>query len=661
MPRIVGNKSGTLPYIVIDWNTARQDNSNNRTLIDVNVILKVDYGPISYTANANGSITVGDSVIAFTANGQAVNRTGEYSLAKRSVWVNHNSDGTASVQLSAKYNLAIYWGGRLRVENLTAGQRINLARLSTYDTFRVETNSGSQPDHVQFGEYVTFRINRNTSSFTNSYGYDFMGKAYFVGNNVKQNSQTHQIPLHLMNQMITTDQASIKFWCNTFDESGKLLGTDAHWAAITVPDHIKPTITNVSITEESERKYRITVSAAGSYGSTISRVTQTESGGNTVNGADVVWNITGDSGTYSWTIVAIDSRGRQSDPYQASKEITLVPPPTIKTFTPHRSGTTVTAEVEVSGGGSIQVTVQRKERAETQWVTVYDYSYNEAFQGKLKLGTNYNETTSYDLTLTVTDSRGRKAVARSDVSTAGAVLSLGSRGIGVGKVVEHDRVLDVKGDSYFEGKIIQNGKELIIPEIKDKKAEKLSAGADLNKIVEDGFYYSDVGEANDKRQNAPSGAAFLLRVVRTNLALYQTYYDYAGNVYNRAGMPSAPGTWKLTKSIGYKVENNGEHIGDYIDLPSGPRIVWRTFTYDRDAIKRNDPWKFSDTKLAMPALLKGTVFGGLSTSNSSYADSSDAAKLRLHVYIDQWRINYDENPIGNGNLTVVLWAFGEAG
>lgn len=114
----------------------------------------------------------------------------------------------------------------------------------------------------------------------------------------------------------------------------------------------------------------------------------------------------------------------------------------------------------------------------------------------------WNVANSYDIRITLAD-KLNQTVVQASISTAKVLLDFNKDiGVGIGKM--HERgVLDVGGDSYFNGKVQFTGgiDYVLIPN-----------GADLNNYTTPGFYYSPSNTNTSGIKNMAANEAFALEV-----------------------------------------------------------------------------------------------------------------------------------------------------
>lgn len=241
----------------------------------------------------------------------------------------------------------------------------------------------------------------------------------------------------------------------------------------TMPSTAVPTISNVAVAMVNDNstvsgwgvavkgytKARITASGAGVYSSTISNFGIT--GGYTKTVAGTSLDYTGEplstSGTVSFSVKAVDSRGRESTATTKSLTVYDYASPNISTFSVARQST-ATNNVQVTANWSFSsvnnknaatATLKYKTRSASSWTT---YSGTITKGGTTTLSPTFSVSTSYDFQLTITDSLGNTAISTGSVSTQDVLLDFraGGAGLGIGKIIESDNLVEIKDDWDFK-------------------------------------------------------------------------------------------------------------------------------------------------------------------------------------------------------------------
>ena len=203
------------------------------------------------------------------------------------------------------------------------------------------------------------------------------------------------------------------------------------------------TIAGWNIAVQSYTAVRLRGSASGNYGSTIS--SYIVSGGYSVTRTGATLDYTGSkinsSGSVSFSVVAVDSRGRRSSTTTVTVTFYAYSPPAISSFTAYRLSSTPTS-VSVKGvwsyssvGNNIASgSVSYKLSTSSTWSTSVAITNNST----QTLSWTFLTTSSYDVKLIVTDSLGGTAEYTVRIPTGSVTLHLAENGtgVGIGKYVE---------------------------------------------------------------------------------------------------------------------------------------------------------------------------------------------------------------------------------
>jgi len=220
---------------------------------------------------------------------------------------------------------------------------------------------------------------------------------------------------------------------------------------------------------QNKSKLKATVTAAGSYSSTIKSY-KTTIAGKSYTGSSVTSGVITSSGTVTISSTVTDSRGRT-----ATKSTTVTvqayTAPKISTFTAIRAnglgaadnnGTMALARIKfaISALGNKNTKsykVEYKLKSSDTWEeaatgSVYSYDSN------MLLNINLNTDASYDLRLTVTDFFG-SVVAVSEIATAFSLLDFNASGKGLafGKVSEIENQMEIDMDLNIYRNIFMGG------------------------------------------------------------------------------------------------------------------------------------------------------------------------------------------------------------
>lgn len=315
------NSSGSL-FLNVYIDQGVQNIAANTTT--VNWEMTVSRSSYYHTYNNNGS-----STLSLSLDGRNVHSSnptwevwdGEVTLAKGSSTIAHNADGSKTLPLSCTFNPNNGYH-----ESITVTANISLTTIPRASS--VSVNAGT------IGSPITISISRHSSSFKHTVRYVWGNKSGTIASNV-DTSTTWMIPLDFANEIPNSTSGSGMIYVDTY-AAGTKTGTQSTILTASIPQNIKPTLSNVTLTDANGvargllngNNFLQIVSdiqvgfngASGVYGSTI-----TGYRAEIVNKNHVVTENGGRLGMMNFngsaTIRAsvVDSRGRRSD----ARDITI--------------------------------------------------------------------------------------------------------------------------------------------------------------------------------------------------------------------------------------------------------------------------------------------------------------------------------------------------
>lgn len=318
--------------LTFSWNRTAVDIVNNRSTIAWSV-----KGSGSYTA---GWVTCGDIDVVVNGttvyNSSADDRINVWSgtvVASGTSVISHNTDGSKS--FSASVTAAIY----NYAKNATASQTFaldSIPRAASID--KVANTSGTSISSLNTGNAVRVYFTPKSTAFTYRVTVSMNGNTYqnnASGVSVTSTAQTYYQPAAIPHSWIP-NSTSGTLTCKLETLNGTtVIGTSIKTITMNVPSSVIPTIsafssapynTNSTISGwgiyvANYSKARLSCTAAGNNGSTITKFQISGGVSATVNGTSLSnYDVSLTSGgTKTFTIVAVDSRGRSS----ASKSVTI--------------------------------------------------------------------------------------------------------------------------------------------------------------------------------------------------------------------------------------------------------------------------------------------------------------------------------------------------
>lgn len=436
----------------IAWSVGSQSVANNTSSVTAKVQL-VSTGS-SYTINSSasksGSLTINGTKYTFSFSA-ALSGNQTKTLYTKTVTIGHAADGKKTCAFSATCGINVTLGGTY-YGNVTA------SGSGTFDTIPRATTPTLSASSVNMGASITINMPRASSSFDHTLTYKFGNASGTIGSGLGT-SKAWTVPLTLANQIPSGTSGTCTITCKTYNGS-TMIGTKTVSFKANIPAAVVPSISAVAMAEtvpgiaaqfgayvQGKSKVKITITAAGAYGSTIKAYKTTVDGKSYSGAAPTTGTLP--SGTKAVTITVTDSRGRTAT---TTKTLSVIAysAPTIKGLSPVRALEDGTANYDgqhgkigfayavatVGSKNTSKYTLEYKARASTDWI-------------QLRAGTGYTLSTSiitgavfsvdsaYDVRLSVTDyfTTTRKTV---EIPTAFTLLDFhtSGRGVAFGKVSE---------------------------------------------------------------------------------------------------------------------------------------------------------------------------------------------------------------------------------
>jgi len=455
-----GSFSGSIHsghYVLrVDWTQTKNVSANTST-ITAKAYLVNDWS-LSINGRSDNKVTIDGTAQTYAS--PTISSTGTHLLGTVTQTVNHASDGSKSLTMSAVFYIRATLSGTY-YESITASANITLDSIA-----RASTVSAS---NVVMGSATTIAISRASSSFTHALTYAFGNTTGTIATKTTATSVSWTPPL--ANQIPKAVTGTCTITCTTYNGNTSI-GSKTCTLTLSVPASVKPTITSLTaarvdgdvpsawgIYVQTKSKATLTINgAAGSYGSTISSYSIT-GGGYTSTASSFTTGFLNTSGTVTFTATVTDSRGRVSAAATVSISVVAYSPPSFSSYlsqrclsngTVNEDGTYIRGQVSYSYAScSSKNTITRatyyKKASDTAWTNASAaFSSGTAFTfGGGKISTE----TSYDIKYTLTDAFTTIAI-QDIVSTAAVVMDFkrGGKGVAVGKVSEVDNAFEVAED-----------------------------------------------------------------------------------------------------------------------------------------------------------------------------------------------------------------------
>lgn len=204
-----GSFSGSIHsghYVLrVDW-TQTKNVSVNTSTITAKAYLVNDWS-LSINARSDNKVTIDGTAQTYAS--PAISSTGTHLLGTVTQTVNHGSDGTKSLAMSAVFYIRATLSGTY-YESITASANITLDSIA-----RASTVSAS---NVEMGSATTIAISRASSSFTHTLTYAFGSATGTIATKTTSTSVSWTPPLMLAGQIPKAVTGTGTITCTTYRE-----------------------------------------------------------------------------------------------------------------------------------------------------------------------------------------------------------------------------------------------------------------------------------------------------------------------------------------------------------------------------------------------------------------------------------------------------------
>lgn len=439
----------------VDWSQSKNVSANTST-VTCKLYLVNDWS-LNISGRSDNTCAIDGSAQTFSS--PAISSTGTHLLGTVSRAVNHASDGSKSLAISAVFQIRATLSGTY-YGTITASANITLDSIPRA--------SSVSAGNMTMGTAGKINISRASSSFTHTLTYSFGNTSGTIATKTTATSVSWTPSLSLANQIPNATSGTCTITCTTYNGNTNI-GSKTCTLSLSVPASVKPTISSLTASRidgdvpsawgiyvQTKSKVKLTINgAAGSYGSTIKSYSIT-GGGYSGSASTLTTGFLNNSGTITFQATVTDSRGRVSAEATVSITVTAYSPPYFNSSLSQRclsngtlddDGTYIHALVSFGystcgGKNTLKTSVQYKQVSAEQWTDAgVTFASNTAFTyGKGQISTE----TSYDVRYTLEDAFSAISV-QEIVSTAAVVMDFksGGKGVAIGKVSETDNTFEV--------------------------------------------------------------------------------------------------------------------------------------------------------------------------------------------------------------------------
>lgn len=445
--------------ITITQNSQSVANNTSNVTVSVRV----------YRTNT-GYTTYGTGTVYCTINGtqytEAITSSDKITssgivLFSKTLNIAHNADGSKTLATSA----------RITHDQFSSSSQSYSQQLTTIPRATTPTLSASS---VDMGASITINMPRDSSGFDHTLTYKFGSATGTIGSDLGT-SKAWTVPLSLASQVPNGTSGTCTITCKTYNGS-TLIGTKTVSFTAKVPSSVVPSISSLTVAEavsglaaqfgayvQNKSKLKVTISAAGSYSSTIKSY-KTTVAGKSYTESSFTSGVLTSTGTVTISTTVTDSRGRTATK-STTVSVVAYTAPKITKFSAVRtdSGVQVAMNFSIASVGeknTKQYVLSYKPKTGDSWEqlasgSVYSYNSTQTFtQG-------FSTESSYDLQLVVKDYFGDSAaaIAYAEIPTAFTLLDFNASGKGIafGKVSEIENQMEIDMDLSIYRNIFMGG------------------------------------------------------------------------------------------------------------------------------------------------------------------------------------------------------------
>jgi hypothetical protein len=459
-------------YLTFAWTETSQSVTDNKTTISWT--LKGAGGDSTWYYTRNIKVTIDGATVYSFLESQGKIKLGNGTLvASGSHTFTHNDNGTKSFTAYVEAGVYQY---AVNCKGSSTFTLDTIARAS-------QPSCVTYPNHTQnvgnFGSTISIHMNRKSSSYTHTVRYAFGSQTGTIATGVTTGT-TWTIPVSLMNLIPNSESGSGTIFVDTYNGTTKI-GTLSCGFTATVPASVKPSCncTLEDITGVDKKigspvkglsKIKATVTATKAYGSDIKSYSIVIDGIRYSSSTATSGFLT-KSGKSTVTVIVTDNRGRPSEPWTYDMNVQEYDPPKINKLNVQRCNSDGTENdqgdyVKVTMGAEISPLGNKntaayycyyKEHTATSFntgISEWYVSNPDYSPDNLSFIFEADGNSTFDIEASAVDSFGTGKRTTS-VSTAFTMMNWNAEGngMGIGKVAEKEKTLQVGIDTEFFGDV----------------------------------------------------------------------------------------------------------------------------------------------------------------------------------------------------------------
>ena len=486
----------------LDWSITGQSISNNRSTISLDLWI---YDGTGYsqneTANEAYYIIQGEK----RWNPYNYSTTGWYKLGSKSITVNHNTDGTKSVTLTAEWDCGF--------DSSYTPRHLSLSDTVTLTTIpRASVVSAAKTGTL--GTALAISLNRKSENFTDKLYYKIGSNSAVLITNDAGTSYSWTPPINLATNAPNSATLQVAIISNTYN-GDNYVGRSECQVMLSVPESVAPTL-SVAISDPTgvhetyggyvqlRSKLKVELTASGAQGSTTKSYSIKVGNIYASNSSSGTTDYLPNSGTLGITCTVTDSRGRTAS---QSQNITVLAysRPTITAIsaarcnqdgTANRAGiygkVTFSASITpLSNINTASYAAQYREVGADSWSTADSPSSGDFAPADVSVVFPADKNKRFEVRVVATDAFESIGSSIRDLPAAYALYHLAKHliSVGIGRLCDKANAFQVGLDAYFDKNVQVDG-DVSGARLRSTAHSDLGAVPESYPVFSDGWIYS---------------------------------------------------------------------------------------------------------------------------------------------------------------------------
>ena len=486
----------------LDGAITGQSISNNRSTISLDLWIYDGTG-YSQTDSANEAYYIIQGEKRW--NPYNYRTTGWYKLGSKSITVNHNSDGTGSVTLTAEWDCGF--------DSSYTPRHLSLSGTVTLTTIpRASVVSAAKTGTL--GTVLTISLNRKSESFTDKLYYKIGSNSAVLITNDAGTSYSWTPPINLATNAPNSATFPVTIISNTYN-GDNYVGRSECQVMLSVPESVAPTL-SVSISDPTgvketyggyvqlRSKIQVSITASGAQGSTIKSYSIKVGGIYAATSASGTTDYLPNSGTLEITCTVTDSRGRTASQSQ-NLTVLAYSKPTITAIyaarcnqdgAANRAGSygkvTFSASITpLSNINTAAYAVQYREVGVDSWSTADSPAAGDFAPADVSVIFPADKNKRFEVRVVATDAFESIGSSIRDLPAAYALYHLAKHliSVGIGRLCDKLNAFQVGLDAYFDKNVQVDG-DVSGARLRSTAHSDLGAVPESYPVFSDGWIYS---------------------------------------------------------------------------------------------------------------------------------------------------------------------------